>query len=119
MLTNSITLTDGTTPLTYDLVSRQGMSSGRREDGADSDVAGILEIKNTVAPLALTTKNRHLIKITVIEKDADGVYSTASVHASIVRDKAVSDAAIISACGRLSDFLATTADVEDVLVGGN
>lgn len=94
MLANEITVTDGTTPGVFDLISREGTNSIRRQTGVDSDVSGQLNIKNTVdLSSSSTKKNRHLAPQFIgYEKDATtGEISTCTVHTVIVRDKAYSD----------------------------
>lgn len=122
MLTNTITLSEdgGTTTADYDLVSREGMSSMRRETGVDSALGSALIIKNTVDINNPSAKNRHLIQLVGNEEDATtGELYPYSVHAVISRDKNVTDATIKKKCVELADFLDNSTDMDDVLVGGN
>ena len=120
MLSNTIQLTDGTTPLDYDLISREGMESIRRETVVDSSVAGTLIIKNTIDLNNSTTKNRHLIQLQEKQVDAvTGEVYEGSVHVVVARHKSFTDAELKIMLLRLADFISTSADVTDVLRGGN
>lgn len=120
MLTDTIALTDGTTELTFSLVSRAGMTSKRVQSTGSSLLAAQLDIANTV-DLANTSKTaRHLVKISWREQDATtGEVYQASVHAVLTRHPKVTDASILSQCERLGQFISTNANVTEVLRGGN
>jgi len=119
MLSDTLQLTDGTTPLDYELVSREGMNSVRVETTADSDVAAKLIIKNTI-PSSLTSKRRHLFQLSQVEEDGTtGDIYEASCHVVISRDLKFSDAEILIMLKRLSDLISTDADMESALKGGN
>lgn len=120
MLDNTITLSDGTLTHDYDLVSRLGMESLRRETGVPSREGSVLQIKNTVDLNAPASKNRHLIQLFWKDDDADGVASyEGSVHVVISRDKNVSDDKLINKLKQLAAFISSQTNVEDVLIGGN
>lgn len=120
MLANEIVLNDGVGDNTYDLVSREGMSSLRREVGVASNLGSVLEIKNTVDLNAPTAKNRHLIRLAQSEIDGTtGVLYPFSVHCVITRDKNASDASIKALLMELSALISTSASMDDVLLGGN
>ena len=121
MLSNSVVLVDDLAANhTYDLVSRQGMESIRREDGVASNLGSALLIKNTVDMNAPTAKNRHLVQLVWNEIDGTtGEIYPASVHAVITRHKMVADSAIISKLDELASFITSTTNMQDLLVGGN
>lgn len=120
MLSNTITLSNdgGTTTADYDLVSRQGMESVRREVGIDSALGSALVIKNTVDINSPTAKNRHLIQLVTNEEISGELYPF-SVHVVISRDKTVTDSAIKLKLVELADLISTSASMDDILVGGN
>jgi hypothetical protein len=120
MLSNTITLNDGVDDNTYDLVSREGMNSIRRETGVSSTIGSALVIKNTVDLNAPTTKNRHLIQLSQNEIDGTtGEKYPFSVHVVITRDKNVADATIKKLCVELAAFITSSTNMDDVLIGGN
>lgn len=119
MIANTVTLTDGTTPISYDLVSREGMNSKRVQTVVASDVAGNLTIKNTVGS-SPATKNRHLMQLQAVEVDGTtGDVHEGSVHIVISRDKKYSDAGLLLLLEYIADLAITTASMQDVLKGGN
>lgn len=118
MLSNTITLNDGVADALYDLVSRQGMESVRRETGVSSNLASALIIKNTVDLNAPTAKNRHLIQLSGLESVSDVLYPY-SVHCVISRDKNVTDASIKLKLVELAAFISSSTNMDDVLIGGN
>lgn len=120
MLDNTLVLNDGVGDNTYDLVSREGMSSVRREVGVSSKLGSALLIKNTVDLNSPTAKNRHLIQIVQNEEDGStGELYPFSVHAVITRHKSVADATIKAVCKELAAFLSSSTNMDDVLLGGN
>jgi len=120
MLANTITLNDGTSDHLYDLVSRKGMESIRRETGVSSTLGSSLVIKNTVDLNSPTAKNRHLVQLVKSELNATtGIFMPYSVHAVVTRDKGVSDANITLMVAQLAAFLGVSANLADVLLGGN
>lgn len=124
MLSNVIQLNNNdATPVTYDydLVSRQGMESRRRETttGVPSREGSTLRISNVV-DLSSTAKNRHLVQLSWIDDDADGIAAyPASVHVVISRNKNVSDDKIKDKLEQLAFFLLQSSWIDDVLIGGN
>lgn len=120
MLDNAIVLTDGTTPITYDLVSRKGMESKRVQNSGASLLAGQLDIANTVDLSSTSKKARHLLKISWREQDpVSGEIYEGSVHAVISRHPKLSDASIHKNCDRLGLLIGDQAKMADVLRGGN
>jgi hypothetical protein len=119
MLDNQITLNDGTDDHVYDLVSREGMTSVRRELSTDSADAHALIIKNTIDMSNPSSKNRHLVQFTWNEVSAEGVTYPASVHIVIARHKLVTDAEISVKVAQLAAFLGVTANIDAILIGGN
>lgn len=121
MLSNTITLTDDDTIAhPYDLVSRLGMDSIRREVGVSSDIGSSLLIKNTVDLNNPSAKNRHLIQLTWNEIDGTtGEIYPCSIHCVISRPKLSADATLLNKVSELRNFLSTTANMENILVGGN
>jgi hypothetical protein len=122
MLSNTLTLNDGTTDHDYDLVSREGMNSIRRETGVDSHLASSLVIKNTVDLGNSAARNRHFVALQGFYEDTvdnPGILLPWSVHVVISRHKLVPDSLLLDRCVRLADFLDNASDVTDVLVGGN
>jgi len=119
MLSNTIILNDGVGDNTYDLVSRSGMSSVRREVGSASSEASALTIKNTIDLNAPETKNRHLVQISWNEIGSEGQVYPASVHVVVSRHKMVSDAEIKSRCAEMAAFIGSSTNLTDILVGGN
>lgn len=122
MLSNTVTLSNdgGTTTADYDLVSREGMNSVRRETGVASELASALIIKNTVDINSQTAKNRHLLQLTKNEEDATtGELYPYSCHVVVSRDKRVTDANVKLMLMELADLISTSADMDDVLLGGN
>lgn len=120
MLDNTVTANDGTNNHTYDLVSRQGMESLRRETGVPSREGSCLKISNTIDLSNLEAKNRHLIQFFWKDDDADGVPSyEGSVHVVIARHKNVTDAKLLLKLAQLADLIGDSAIMNDVLIGGN
>lgn len=121
MLSNEITLSDGTDSHTYDLVSRVGMNSIRRHTTDDSAKGRALIIKNTVdiSPTS-TAQNRHLIQLmrSEINPTTSEKYAL-SVHVVIARDKDVDDALLKKEIAQLVAFLSVDANITDILLGGN
>lgn len=123
MLNNTITLQDSVpNSYTFDLVSRAGMTSIRRETtaGVSSSEGSVLKISNTVDLNAPNTKNRHLVQLSWTDYDAttNAPYQ-ASVHVIVSRHKMVTDAKILAKLQQLADFFGTEANVTDLLRGGN
>lgn len=120
MLANQITLNDGTDNHIFDLVSRSGMNSVRRETGVSSTLASVMEIKNDVDLNSATKHNRHLVRLAYNDVDAvTGDLYPVSVHLVVSRHKKADDATILKKITCLADFLAPTTDVTNVLLGGN
>lgn len=121
MLANTITLADDVPANhNYDLVSRSGMNSDRRETGVASNVESVLSIKNTVVLGGKSDTNRHLIRFGWNEVDAvTGELYPCAVHAVITRHKMAPDAAIISKCEEMGNLLKDGTILDDILVGGN
>lgn len=119
MLANSLTLNDGTADHVYDLVSREGMSSVRRELSTDSADGHALVIKNTIDLSNPSAKNRHLVQFNWNEVSAEGDVYPASVHVVISRHKLVTDAEIEVKIAQLAAFLGVAANIDDILIGGN
>jgi hypothetical protein len=122
MLSNTLSPEYNSNPDTYDydLVSRQGMESIRRQVGAPSAEGRALTIKNTVDLSAPTKANRHLVQFTYTEIDeTTGEKYPVSVHAVVSRHKMATDAGIAETCYQLSDLLRTQTFLDDILVGGN
>lgn len=121
MLSNTITLTDvAVADHPFDLVSREGMSSVRRETGVASNLASSLIIKNTVDLSSPTKQNRHLVQLTLNEIDGTtGEVYPCSVHIVIARHKMHSDASIKDMLAELASLITVDASVSDILLGGN
>lgn len=122
MLDNTITLNDGTNSKTYDLVSRQGMESLRREttSGVPSREGSTLKVSNTIDTNNLAAKNRHLVQLYWKDDDADGVPAyEGSVHVVIARHKNVTDAKLLSKLAQLADMLVDATSMGKILIGGN
>lgn len=130
MLSNIITLHDlaAVDPVihSYDLVSRLGMSSLRRETtvGSVSSDQSALTIKNTV-DMQSPKPNRHLIKLSrSFEVNATtGERQDVSVHVVITRGKSVSDDQVLLMCNQLASFMTEESGsgslILPVLLGGN
>jgi len=120
MQANTLVVNDGTSDRSFDLVSRQGMESTRREVGVSSTLASQLKIANTVDLNNLAAKNKHLIQFGWNEVDATtGAVSKAAIWIAISRDKAVTDASIAERSAMLADLVAQPGFLTDILVGGN
>lgn len=120
MLSDSITLSDGTNNHTYVLVSQAGMESLRRESGVVSRAGSTLKISNTIDLNNASAKNRHLIQMFWKDDDADGVASyEGSVHVVIARDKNVTDAKLKEKLYQLGVFIQNAANIDAILIGGN
>lgn len=120
MLSNTLTVTDGTTPVNFDLVSREGMKSIRREDGATSQTARTLSIQNTVDPFNQAAKNRHYAQLIWNEVNAEtGVISNGACHTVITRDKLLTDASVIQNVAYLHNLFTIAGALESLMVGGN
>jgi len=120
MLSNTLALTDGTTSRDYDLVSRLGMRSVRRDTSATSTEGSALIIDNTVDLNAPTKQNRHLVQFTWSEIDGTtGELYPCSVHMVIARHKKAPDADVLEKVALLADFCGTAANLENLLIGGN
>lgn len=119
MLTDQITLNDGTNNHVYALVSREGMSSVRRELTTASADCHALSIKNTIDMGNPSAKNRHLVQFTWNEIGASGEVYPASVHFVISRHKNVTDDEIKVKIAQLAAFLAVEANSDAILIGGN
>lgn len=120
MFSNTITLNDGTNDHLFDLVSRQGMKSDRREQSVASQAASVLTLQNTIDLNNQAATNRHFIRFGWNDIDATtGELYPGSVHAVVQRHKLVDDANIIIKCALLSAFLGSSTNVSEMLVGGN
>jgi len=117
MFDNVIVLSDGANK-SYDLISRTGMKSLRRELGVASNTASTLAIEHSIDLNNPSTKNRHLTKLSWNEV-IDGVVYPASVHVVISRHKMVSDTSIKSKLLQIADLINTEADQDKLLLGGN
>lgn len=121
MLANTLTLADdNAVEHNFDLVSRIGMDSIRREVGVSSDQGSSLQIKNTVDLNAPTAKNRHLVQLTWNEIDEiTGEIRPCSIHAVISRTKGSSDETLASKAYMLGLFLMQPTVLPNIVVGGN
>lgn len=124
MLSNTITLTDGAvTDHIYDLVSREGYTSVRRDTTLESSLNSTLTMKSTIDASNPTAKNRHLIQVSRSVADAvTGELYPMSAHIVISRDKRISDAVVEALVQELQDYLVeanSAVDLTDVLRGGN
>lgn len=122
MLTDVVTLNDGTNDKTYALVSRVGMESVRRETtaGVPSREGSALKVSNTLDVSNLSAKNRHLIQLYWKDDDADGVPAyEGSVHIVIARHKNVTDAKLLNKLAQLADIISDSTQMNAVLLGGN
>lgn len=120
MLPDTITLADMTPANhSYDLVSRQGMNSDRRETGVASKIASVLSIKNTV-DLSSDAVNRHLIRFGWNDVDATtGELYPCSVHVIIQRHKLADDADLNQRLHQLGNLIMNETYMNDVFMGGN
>lgn len=126
MLADTLTLNDGTgtSPTgdhTMELVSREGMSSKRRDitSGITSAAMAALVIKHTIDEKSKTKPNRHLVLYTFTEQDAAGVDCQSQAHFVITRHKKATDAQVQKEVAILVDFLSDPANVTQLLIGGN
>lgn len=121
MLSDTLTLNNGAADQTFQLVSRVGMDSMRRNTtaGVTSSENFKFVVKNTIDDKKDSKPNRHLILVTATETDANGVKSTAQVHRVITRSKGFTDAGILKLVAIANDFDATPANVSATLIGGN
>lgn len=122
MLTDVVTLNDGTDDNTYALVSRTGMESIRRETtaGVPSREGSSLKISNTIDINNLAAKNRHLIQLYWKDDDADGVPAyEGSVHVVISRHKNVTDDKLKLKLAQLADLITDATAPGSILLGGN
>lgn len=122
MLNNTLTYVDAaTTSRSYDLISREGMNSLRRETtaGVASSNNSGLAIKQTIDLYAPTKANRHLVQFTYTEVDSEGRTYPITVHAVITRHKQASDAEVLNQVALLADFLGTAGNAEAMLIGSN
>lgn len=120
MLSNTITVNDGTTDHSFDLVSREGMSSVRRETNTSSELGSVFNIKNTVDLSATSQPNRHLVQFQKSEKDATtGELYPVTVHMVVTRHKKASDAFVKEQVALCSNATALAGFMDDVLMGGN
>lgn len=121
MLADVISINDGVAARSYTLVSRNGMDSVRRETtaGIASSALSGMTIKHTLDDKAKTKPNRALVSITYTEYDTAGVPQTATVHTVITRAKGVSDTCVKKLVQMQSAFLGVSANVDQLLIGGN
>lgn len=121
MLNDVVTINDGVTARSYTLVSRIGMDSVRRETTAgvlSSALSGFV-VKHTLDDKAKSKPNRHLVSITYTETDTAGVLQTATVHTVITRAKGTTDTMVKKLVQMQSAFLGVSANVDQLLIGGN
>lgn len=121
MLADVLTLNDGSADQTLQLVSREGMTSKRRNvtAGVPSTAMAALNIKHTIDEKSKTKPNRHLVLYTHTEVDAAGVDQQSQAHLVITRSKKATDAQVKKNVAILVDFLSDPANVEQLLIGGN
>lgn len=121
MINDSVTLNDGTANRTYQLVSRIGMDSIRRETTAGVSSASMskMEIKNTIDDKATSKPNRHLVKFTFTEYDAAGKPLVSTVHCVITRAKGATDDTVIKLAELCAAFVGDSANVSQMFIGGN
>lgn len=121
MLANSLTLADDSAVNhTFDLVSREGMNSIRRETSVSSNVGSAMLIKHTLDLNAPDKVNRHLVQFNWNEIDGTtGDIYPCSVHLVISRHKSASDAAITERVHQLESFIADSTNLDELYIGGN
>lgn len=121
MLADTLTLNDGVADQTLQLVSREGMSSKRRNTtaGVPSTAMSALTIKHTIDEKSKTKPNRHLVLYTFTEVDAAGVDQTSQCHLVITRAKKATDAQVKKNVAIIADFISDPANVSQMLIGGN
>lgn len=121
MLTDVLTLNDGVADQTFTLISREGMSSERRNttSGVASSNNAALVIKHTIDKKSKTKPNRHLVLVTFTEIDVNGAEQQSQAHLVITRAKSATDAQVTKNVAVIADFLSTPANVAAMLIGGN
>jgi hypothetical protein len=121
MLDNVLTLTDDSAAdHDYDLVSREGMNSVRRDRAVSSDLTNSLVIKNNINLNAMNQENRHLVQLNWKEKDPlTGEYYSASAYMVVARHKKITDASIASKVTMLTSLALQTDFLSNILIGGN
>lgn len=121
MLTEVISLNDGAVARTYQLVSRIGMDSIRRETTAATPATAqsMFVVKHTIDAKKPSKPNRHLVSLTYSEITASGLPAAVTVHAVITRNKLVSDGEVLKQAEMLANFLGEPANVSKLLIGGN
>lgn len=121
MLSDVLTLNNGSADQTYTLISREGMSSKRRNTtaGVLSSNNAALIIKHTIDEKSKTKPNRHLVLVQHTEQDAGGVDRASQAHLVITRDKYATDAQVAKNVAVLVDFFSDPANVAALLIGGN
>lgn len=126
MIADILTLNDGTgtSPTgdhTFQLVSREGMSSIRRDvtAGIPSTAMASLVIKHTIDEKSKTKPNRHLVMSKFTEQDATGVDQQSQVHCVITRAKKATDAQVAKQVAMLVAFFSDPDNVAQLLIGGN
>jgi len=121
MLSDTISVNDGVAARTYNLVSRVGMESVRRETTAgvtSTNLSGIT-IKHTLDDKSPSKLNKHLVQFTYTEVDAQGVRQVCTAHMVITRAKAATDAQVKKQVAMLAAWAAVSANVDQLLIGGN
>jgi hypothetical protein len=120
MITDIVTVNDGTKDRSFTLVSREGMNSVRRETtaGVLSKSNSNLAIKHQMDPKATTKPNRHLVAFSETEYDANGKALVGTVHIVITAPKEATDALIDKLAVMTTAFL-TAPNRAQLLIGGN
>lgn len=121
MLADTLTLNDGTADQSFQLISREGMSSKRRNvtAGVPSTAMAALTIKHTIDEKSKTKPNRHLLQTNYTEVDAAGIDRGIQVHVVITRDKKATDDQVLKCVAIVADAISDTAIVGQLLIGGN
>lgn len=120
MLSDTLVLTDGTTPLSFTLTSRSGMTSQRRIVGSSAAEAMVLEIKNDIDLTSATKLSAHVAKISGnYVEPTTGELCPYQVYTVIRRNRKVPDALLEEQVKRLADLMDNTDTMGQILIGGN
>lgn len=121
MLTDIITLNDGTTDHNYETVARSGMSSERKDLSADTTSAKRLKLDNTIDPNPASLKHsRHYQQLSENDIDATtGDLYPVSVSTVVKRHPKASDALVSQKIAEMSDLLGDASTQTKILSGAN
>lgn len=121
MLTDVITTNDGVDNHDYETVSREGMTSIRKDMSVSTTLGKTLKIDNTIDSNPLSNKHaRHYQQLVENEIDSEtGELYPVSVSITVKRHPKASDALVLRKIAEGSSMLGLTATQTKILSGAN